>query len=132
MIIQHHYYFNLVFHTFCLPGVSTVCPKYQLCILDLSKLIQNGLLYADLALRFPSFIHRAFDKPKAARELVKWCFNFIDQTEVTKGTSAEKTIHLVRNTYCIVSYFAIFFSGFNKAKIFLSFDEEACSPRLID
>jgi len=64
-------------------------------VLDLSKLIQNTLLYGDLALRFPTFIHRQYDGKKTTQQLIKWCFDFVTKANITDGTSAEQTLHLV-------------------------------------
>lgn len=76
-----------------------------LSLLGLSKLIQNTLLYGDLALRFPTFVHRMYDSNKHFRALMKWCFEFVNATGVTNGTSSAKTINLVSAGY---SYTCIF------------------------
>ncbi|XP_067948661.1 coiled-coil domain-containing protein 134-like [Watersipora subatra] len=61
---------------------------------SLSQVIQNSLLYADLALRFPSFMHRVFDRQKVSKSVVKWCFEFTRETRVTEGTPSAQAIYL--------------------------------------
>ncbi|KAF6039599.1 CCDC134 [Bugula neritina] len=68
----------------------------------LSKLIQNTLLYGDLALRFPTFIHRQYDGKKTTQQLIKWCFDFVTKANITDGTSAEQTLHLASQELNIV------------------------------
>lgn len=63
---------------------------------DLSKLIQNTLLFGDMALRFPAFIHRVYDTDSAIKDVIKWSFEFVSETRITAGTNAAHTIPMVR------------------------------------
>lgn len=67
---------------------------------DLSKLIQNTLLFGDMALRFPAFIHRVYDPDSAIKDVIKWSFEFVSETRVTAGTNAAHTIPMVRKLTC--------------------------------
>lgn len=48
-----------------------------------------------MALRFPAFMHRAYDSDMAIRNLIKWCFELVTSSKVTEGTNAAQTIPMV-------------------------------------
>ena len=75
----------------------------------MSKLIQNTLLFGDMALRFPAFMHRVYDSDQTIRQLIKWSFDFVSNTKITEGTNAEQTIPMV--SWSMPQFFIIITTG---------------------